>query len=99
MSETTKTLLVIEPNVRLAPKVLRALEESGFLVVRGVPSDFHVIGHHPVPSDPLVLQAALDAIRTFQTSDNWVGNAGNAMRNRFARTLAAKLGYGDVVKI
>lgn len=95
MSAEAKTLLVIEPSVRLAPKVLRALEESGFLVVRGVPSDFHVIGNHPAPSDPLVLSVALKTIENCTAE----GTSGNNVRWQFARNLAIALGYADTVKL
>lgn len=94
MSE--KTLLVIQPSVQVNAKALRALENSGFVVVRGNPADFHIIGKHPPIGSALVLDAALKAIGEFAPADTGVGNA---MRSRFARELVTALGYGDAVKL
>jgi hypothetical protein len=88
-----KTLLVIEPRIKMSKAQTRALEESGFVVVRGTPSDFHVVGNHPPMSDPLVLQVAL------QTIQNVSGQYINAyeVRRQFALNLASALGYADAV--
>lgn len=90
----SRTLLVIEPTVKLSARVSKVLEESGFIVVRGDPNAFHIIGNHPPLSDPLVLSAALSAIGDYTGGvDN-----GNGIRSLFARRLATRLGYADAVK-
>jgi hypothetical protein len=90
-----KTLLVIEPRVKLTKAMTRAIEEGGFVVVRGTPSDFHVVGNHPPISDPLVLKVALETIQ------NHTGTYlhSNQIRWQFAKNLAEALGYGDVVEM
>jgi hypothetical protein len=97
MSDEKDTLLlVIDPTVRIDKKQIARIEAAGFVVVRGNPSDFHIISDNLQPSDGLVLRAALDAIGDFRTND---GYEGNGVRSMFGRNLARALGYGDTVKL
>jgi hypothetical protein len=97
MSDERKTLIVIEPSVKLNRAAIRQIEAAGYIVVIGHPGAFHVIGDRPPVSDPLVLEAALEAIQHHASTSDTAN--GNGVRNRFARTLAAKLGYGAAVTL
>lgn len=93
----TKTLLVIQPSVQISKSALREIEAAGFVVVRGDPAQFTVVGNTPPMSEreALVLRVALETIQNL----SGVGIQSNDVRWKFGVNLAAALGYGDVVKM
>ena len=93
MSDAPKTLLVIPTHVKITAKALRELDASGFVVVRGEPGDFHVIGNHPPLTDAMVFGVAMKTIAEHSSTN------ANQVRWSFARNLTIALGYGDTVKM
>lgn len=59
-----RKLLVIEPGVKLNGDAYKKLDEAGYVVVRGDPSQFHVIDDALHAGDGLLLACALKALRT-----------------------------------
>jgi len=71
-----KTLLVVEPGVKLNGDAYRKLEEAGFVIVRGDPSQFHVMNNAPDDTSEFIgvfRRAAFDMLwaNNLVSRDEW----------------------------
>jgi hypothetical protein len=81
-----KTLLVVEPGVKLNGDAYKKLDEAGYIVVRGDPSQFHLMESIPSGHADAITDAALATMRVGFNLAN-----GSDVRNRFAIELLNRL--------
>lgn len=60
--DAAKQILIVAPSAKLSGADKKLMEDAGFVVVRGVPSDFRLLDAMTIPERGMILRSALCAI-------------------------------------
>ncbi len=82
----TKKLLVVDHGVTLGGDAYKKLNEAGYVIVRGNPSQFHLLESIPSAQTGAILDAALATLRAEYSFVSAVD-----VRARFAKELMNRL--------